>query len=76
MTQAQRVLIQHEVNYNGRGDVNGIRFRKHAGRGVITNVVHSYIHKEDGYPVVRLGSGDIWKVKPISHPEYEFVTLP
>lgn len=70
-----RILVSHEVRRNANEDVVGIAFRKHAGRGVVHDVVHTYLHKEDGHDVVRISTGDTWKCKWVGHPDYEYVTV-
>lgn len=70
-----RILVQHEVTRNKNNDVTGTAFRKHAGRGIISEISHFYMHKEDGLPVCRVASGDTWKCKPVNHSEFEYITV-
>ena len=72
---AQKILVSHEVRTNAAGDVTGIAFRKHSERGTIHDVVHEYLHREDGFPMVRCATGDTWKCKPVNHAEYDYVTV-
>lgn len=69
-----RVLIQHEVKYNQKGDAIGTKFRK-VGHAVL-QAEHFYIHKDSqGFNVCKVSSGDTWSVKKANNPNYDFITV-
>lgn len=69
-----RVLIQHGVKYNSKGDAIGTRYNK-VGH-VVLPLTHVYIHKDEhGNDVGRVSCGDIWSIKRVNNPNYEYVTV-
>lgn len=69
-----RVFVQHEPRHNHNGDVIGVAFRR--GGHVVQDVHQEYIHRDNhGHRVIKSSSGDIWSVRPVNHPDYQFVTV-
>lgn len=66
-------LVQHEVRYDKRGHSIGVGYRG-IGKKILP-ITHFYRHTTNNNQVCKVSTGDIWEVKPINHPDYQFVTI-
>jgi len=74
LEMSQRVYVQHEPKYNHNGDVIGLAYRR-SGH-VVQDVHQEYLHKDvRGNKMVKSSSGDIWSVRRVNHPDYQFITV-
>lgn len=71
-----RALVQHEVEYKTDRDGMASVVGTHRSKGghEVKEITFFYSHMEDGCAVCRVSSGDTFKVKPVGHRDYEYIT--